>query len=134
MDKYLYEETRLKMAHRAFTLGIWAIALAFIFSVIPYLSIGLGALSIIFAVLSKGYKQRIDRDAKIGVILSSIAITICLATIGSSFYKLATDTEFRKSVFDIAGEFYGSMYGEDFENIEEFYNNLLGGDDSYVDL
>lgn len=134
MDKYLYEETRLRMAHRAFSMGIWAIALTFILNFVPYLGIGLGALSILFAILSKGYKKKIDKDARIGVICSTIAIVVGLTTIGSSFYKLATDTEFRNSVFDIAEDLYGSMYGEEFENMEEFYNNLLGGGDSNVDL
>lgn len=136
MDKYMYEEARLKLAHRAFSLGIWALALVIIFSFIPYIGMGLGCLSIVFAVLSRGIKTSIDKDAKIGIGLSSIALCIGMITIGSSFYELATDKDFRNQVFDFVEEYSNSMYGDEeaTEEIMDFYRNLFGGESDGIDL
>lgn len=136
MDKYLYEETRLRLAHRAFTMGIWALSLVIIFSFIPYIGMGLGCLSIMFAILSKGYKRSIDKDAKIGIGLASIAICIGVATVGSSFYKLATDEGFRNEVFSFVEEYSNAMYGDEeaTEEIMDFYEDLLGGESHDIGL
>ena len=136
MDKYLYEESRLKLAHKAFSMGIWALALVIIFSFIPYIGMGLGCLAIVFAVLSKGYKSSIDKDAKIGIGLASIAICIGVITVGSSFYKLATDSVFRSEVFSFVEEYSNAMYGDEeaTEEIMDLYEDLLGGKTNDSDL
>lgn len=134
MDKFLYEELRLRMAYKAKVFGIWALVLSVFLISIPYAAIGMAGLSILFAFLSKGYKPKIDRDAKLGVGLSVIGLVIAFVAIGSSFYKLSTDSEFRSNVFDYADELYENMYGDEYEeNFSDMFEQYFGGD-SHVDL
>jgi len=125
MDKYLYEEYRLKMAHRARSFGIAAIASAAVLFSIPYIAIGLGFLAILFAILSKGYKPHLDRDAKFGVGISIIAICVGLTILGSTFYKLYTDADYRNSVTQavdmLYGDSYEEMYGESFSDMMDTF-------------
>ncbi len=119
MDKYLYEESRLKLAHRAKTFGFASLILAIVLFSFPYVSIGFGCLSILFAILSKGYKPKIDKDAKIGIGCACVSIIIGFSIFGSTFYKLYSDADFRQQCFDIINEMTQSYYGEDYSDIYE---------------
>ncbi len=135
MNSTLYEENRLKMAHRAKSFGFAALMCSAILFSVPYVAIGLGFLALLFGFLSKGYKLKIDRDAKFGMTLAAIAIAIGIGAIGSSFYKLATDAEYRGLVIEtldgLYGETYEEMYGE---KPSDILNEWFGGDSTNVDL
>ena len=135
MDSTLYEENRLKMAHRAKSFGFAALMCSVILFSIPYIAIGLGFLALLFGALSKGYKPKVDRDAKFGMTFAAIAIAIGIGVISSSFYKLATDAEYRGLVSEaldgIYGETYEEMYGE---NPSDILDEWFGGDSTNVDL
>lgn len=134
MDRYLYEENRLKMAHRAKSFGIAALASAVILFSIPYIAIGLGFLSILFAILSKGYKPKIDKDAKVGIAVAVLGIVVSFSILGSTFYKLYSDVEYRNTVTTIVDQMYGSEYEEQYgESFSDMINKLFG-DSADVDL
>lgn len=127
MDKYLYEENRLKMAHRARSFGVASLASAVVLFSIPYIAIGLGFLAILFAVLSKGYKPHVDRDAKFGIGIAIVGICIALSVLGSTFHKLYTDAEYRNNVTAVVDQLYGDTYEEVYgENFTDTMNRLFG--------
>lgn len=114
MDKYLYEEIRLSMIKRAKFLGIASLACAIVFATIPFISMGLGFFAILFAILSKGYKPKLEKDSKFGLCLGIIGIVISLSITGSVVYKLYSDKEYRNSIYTIMDQFYGDTYKEEF--------------------
>ncbi len=114
MDKYLYEEIRLSMIRRTKFLGIASIACAIVFASIPFISMGLGFFAILFAILSKGYKPKMEKDSKFGLSLGIIGIVISLSITGSVVYKLYSDKEYRNSIYTVMDQFYGDTYEEEF--------------------
>jgi len=135
MDKYMYEENRLKMAHKAKSFGIAALAASAILFSIPYVGIGLGFLAILFAFLSKGYKPKLDKDAKIGVMIGTLGICVGVGILGTAFYKLSTDSTYRNDVLGIIDQMYGEEYEDLYgESITDMFNEMIGGGDSNVDL
>ena len=129
MDKYIHEEARLKMAHRARSFAIASLIAAVVLFSIPYIAIGLGFMAILFAILSKGYKSSIDKDAKVGVVVATISIAIGVSVIGSVFYKLKNDDAYRNTLFSIINEYYGDEYSELFkESFPGLFDGIEGGD------
>lgn len=134
MDKFMYEETRLKYAHRARSFGIAAIASSLILYAVPYIAIGLGFLAILFALLSKGYKPKIDKDAKFGVIFATVGIVISVGVLGSTLYKFFNDVEYRNTILSTIEELYGDEYEELYgEDIGDMWDSMTGGNGD-VDL
>lgn len=134
MDKYLYEETRLRMAHRAKALGIWALVLSIALASLPFIGFCLGALAIVFGFISKGYKEKFDKDVKIGFITALAGIVIAVSITGSAFYKLYTDPVARKEVFELSEYLYGDTFEEFYgESFSDVYEKIYGGIDD-VDL
>ena len=128
MDIYMHEELRHQMAKKARNTALGALACSVILFSIPYIAIGLGALSILFAILSKGYHPKLEKDAKSGIRMGIIALCISLGILGSSIYKLKTDVAFRNDILDTIDSFYGeeyeNLYGESFSDM---FNELIGG-------
>lgn len=77
------------MESAALILGILALCTGCCF----YFSIPMAGLSILFALLSKGYEQKMDSRAKTGLILSVIAIAASLILILTT----ATSSEFQQT-------------------------------------
>lgn len=135
MDRYTYEDNRLRMAHKAHSFGIAALASSILLFSFPYFAIGFGFLSILFAILSKGYKPKIDRDAKHGMVFGIIAVCIGVTVLGSTTYKLYSDKEYRNTITTVIDEMYGDMYEEEFgENFSDIINDFFEGGDGIVNL
>lgn len=135
MDRYTYEENRLKMAHKAHSFGVAALACSVLLFSVPYFAIGFGFLSILFAVLSRGYKPKIDHDAKVGMTFGAIGILIGITVLGSTTYKLYSDKEYRNTVTSMIDEVYGDMYEDEYgRSFSDIINEFFDGGDSIVDL
>ena len=134
MDKFAYEETRLKYAHKARSFGIAAIASSLILYSIPYIAMGLGFFAILFAILSKGYKPTIDKDAKFGILFATIGICISVGVLGTTFYKFFNDEAYRNQIFSTIEQLYGDEYEDLYgESITDMWDSYTGGDGN-VDL
>ena len=82
------------------------------------LGLPLGALSILFAVLSKRRGERLSTLSLVGIILSVIGIVLGLAITAYAFYLVFHDPFIREQV-DMVFE---SIYGMDFE---AFFDSIL---------
>ena len=81
------------------------------------LGIPAGALSILFAVLSKRKGQRLSPLSLSGILLSVFGILLGLMTTVYSFYMVIHDPATRAQVDAV----FESLYGM---NLEEFFNNI----------
>lgn len=130
MDKYLYGETRIMMSRRSKVLGILAVASGILFFVFPLLAIILASFAILFAFLSKGYHPKYDKDAKKGMILGTIVLSIFLALGTFGVCEFVFDDEFREAFYQELDEKYEDTYGEllGVKPSELFKEILPGGD------
>ena len=85
-----------------------------------FLPLVLGALGIIFAVLSKRRGKKMEGSAVTGVITSAlgmaVALVFCIISIGSAFILLQPENR------DQLNELYESQYGITYEEyVEEIY-------------
>lgn len=134
MNPQSYMFLKYKMGNSAKILGIVSIA---VFIVLPtalslFISFGLGCMALLIAFLSKGYEQKLDRNAKIGSILGTIAVCVSLLIIAVSFYILLSNPEYLKESLQYAESVYGEDYraitGQDFSSsLNEFLGGLTNG-------
>lgn len=133
MDRYLFEDQRLLMERRSRNFAIASLACAILLNSIPFIAVGLGFFAILFAVLSKGYNNKISKQAWNSIKVGAAGIVIAVSMTAIAIYRFFNNTEYRNNLFNIIDEFYGSYYIEEFgEKPSDMFNELLGGD--YVDL
>ena len=128
MDPVMYEESRLRFVRLSHTFSIGALVMTIMLASVPFVAIGFACLSILFALISKGYGTKLTRDSRASVTTSVIAILVSVGIIVYSFVMLATNPEVRQSVIDYAN----MLYGEDYEEMlgfsfEDLFNGLFGG-------
>lgn len=100
-----------------------------------YLSLILGSLSILFAILSKGYGQKLLAGAKIGIgtAIGSMAlvITIMVSVVGlilgsSRETMLDLGRQMDQQIEDQMGISPEDLLGESYEDIMKQYADLMG--------
>lgn len=101
----------------AFILGILAIISAFMMTV--YFPFILGSISIILALLSKGYKNKMVNKAVVGIVCSIVGIVLNIFIIGKSIYFVFTNEQ----AFAYFDSMYEEMYGESFSDM---YQEMTG--------
>lgn len=127
MDKYSYEQTRYNMVQRARKFGFASLICAFVFFTFPFASIILGFFAILFAILSKGYNLKMDKDAKTGIKSAIIGIVISFTIITSVFVKFVTDSDYRNNSLYMVDQLYGESYMEQYGAMpSELINSILG--------
>ncbi len=89
-----------------------------------FLPLVLGALGIIFAVLSKRRGKKMESSAVTGVITSSlgmgVALVFCIISVGSAFVMLQPENR------DQLNELYENSFGMTYEEyVEEFYGEEM---------
>lgn len=105
----------------AFALGIAAIVSAVMMTV--YFPFILGGISIVLALLSKGYEKKMAGPAKIGIVCSIVGLILDLFIVGGSTYFVFTN----EAAYNQFNSMYESIYGESFSDMykeitgEEFY-------------
>lgn len=82
------------------------------------LSLPLGALGILFAVLSHRRGRSMPTMSLTGIILSCLGILMGLLMLVISIYMVITDPEFRESFEDSYEEYYEEFYEYGFENLD----------------
>lgn len=122
MNRDIYYYAKVKMCNRGKFFGIAALACAFIFPTVPYISIVLGATAVIFAILSRGEDIRYSKDAKVALSTGLSAIIICIVVFGSVFVALKANDEYRHNVGEYMDELYGTMYSEE---MGESFSDIL---------
>ena len=126
MNYEYYRLSKHKMRQRAKVMGIAALVCAIVFITFPFISIVLAGFAILFASLSRGSDSNFHSDAKIGLATSIVALCISFYVLGSVFFALKTNDEYRHNVEETMDALYGSMYsdvyGESFgESMEKFF-------------
>ncbi len=89
-----------------------------------FLPLVLGALGIIFAILSKRRGKKMESSAVTGVITSAlglgVALVFCIISIGSAFVMLQPENR------DQLNELYENSFGMTYEEyVEEFYGEEM---------
>lgn len=81
-------------------------------------SVSAGALSILFAILSKRKGKAMPPLSLTGTILSCIGIVMGLSMLVYSVFTFLTDPKFRKAFEDSYGEYYQEFYNYGFEDLD----------------
>lgn len=127
MDRTYYLFSKERMKKRARLFGIAGLACAFLFSSIPYLSIGLGSFAVLWAILSRGTDYKLSKEAEIGIYTGIGAILISVFMLSMVFFTLKNDTEYRESVIETIDSIYGDSYEEAYgESFSDTLNRFLG--------
>ena len=80
-----------------------------------------GGLAIILAVLSKGYKTKMEKNAVIGLVAGCIAIVLQISSLIFSVYNIINVPEYR----ELFNSMYEQIYGEPVdESITEMLDEL----------
>lgn len=128
MEPYVYEEARQRMIRLSRNLGIAALVISFMFSPLFFLVIGLTALSVLFALLSRGKRAHIDKTARTGVIAGAVATVITLGMLGQNVYRLYNDADYRNRLIETSEAMYGDAYRELYGiEISDLFNDFFGG-------
>jgi len=127
MYRLSYEELRYKMSSYSKGIGIAAIVSAFILPGFFILPMGLGALAILLAILSKGYNYKLGKNEKLGVILGSIAIGISVLISAYAVTTVISHPDELREIVESADSIYGEDYKEIYgKSLMEMYDELLG--------
>ena len=108
-------ETRNGFELAALILGVLALlSCAFI-----YFAIVLGALAILFALLSRCGKMKLSSKARIGLILAVVAIVLSILITGFSFYIVWTEygsiENLMREYCELMGLDFEALYGDIFQ-------------------
>lgn len=123
-ENYYMSKIRFEGLARSF--GIGALVCAIFFSSIPFIPIGFGFLSILFAILSKGYSDKLAKAAKNGLISGILAIIVTISILGFTVFRIMTDSEYRQSIIDTSKMLYGDTYEQDYGiDIEDLFNQYI---------
>lgn len=127
------------LVNSAFIMGLISIICAF--TCFSFLSPVFGGLGIIFALLSKGKEDVMEKKAKRGLVLASISLIATVAFTAFTFIytfimvSQQTPDELHDNLNEAYEEVYGQsfdelykeIYGEDFDDMyEEMYKNIYG--------
>ena len=103
------------------SLGIFAIFCA-IFGIF-FGSFICGGMAIILAVLSKGYRTKMEKNAIIGITTGCIAVVLQIFSLAFSVYNIINVPEYR----ELFNSMYEQMYGEPIdESITDMLDELGG--------
>lgn len=81
-------------------------------------SLPFGALSILFAILSKRKGKAMPPMSLTGIILACVGIVMGLFMLVYSVFTFLTDPEFRKAFEDSYGEYYQEFYNYGLEDLD----------------
>lgn len=121
----------------AFIMGILSLISAF--TCISFLAPVFGGLGILFALLSKGKEETMEKKAKQGLIFSAVSlIATVVFMIGTFIFTFATLSQYEPDeLHDYLNEAYEETYGKSFD---ELYEDIYGEDfgelyeDMYKDI
>lgn len=121
----------------AFIMGI--ISLISAFTCFSFLAPVFGGLGILFALLSKGKEETMEKKAKQGLILSAVSlITTVVLMAGTVIFTLVTMSQYEPDeLHDYLNEAYEETYGQSFDELyEEIYGEDFGEiyEDMYKDI
>lgn len=121
----------------AFIMGILSIISAF--TCFSFLTPVFGGLGIIFALLSKGNEDAMEKKAKHGLIMSATSlITTVVIMAGTFIFTFATLSQYEPDeLHDYLNEAYEETYGQSFDEMyEEIYGEDFSGiyEDMYKDI
>lgn len=77
-----------------------------------FISIALGSLAVIFAVISKGYDKRMNRVSLNGLWLGLAAIIFSIVIVFSNIYLYIYDDAYRGKFNELYEELYGTSFDE----------------------
>lgn len=109
----------------AFVMGIISVIVAF--TCLNFLAPVLGGLGILFALLSKGKEDTLEKKAKCGLILSTVSIiaTVILTVVTFVLTYIKLSQYEPDELHDYLNEVYEDAYGQSFD---ELYEDLYGED------
>lgn len=116
------------MSRRAKNFGLASVFCLFLLFSFPFVAAILGAFAILFAILSKGYHDKMDKDASFGVKLGAASLIIGASIVAFSFAKLYFDESFRQQTMSVVDMYYGPEYEEQFGmSPSELIESIIGG-------
>lgn len=127
MDQQFYQETSFspesKRSQTMETLSLILGIIAILTSCCIYLSIVSGALSIMFALLSRGGERTLSRRALIGLILGSLGLCVTFVFFGFSFYLLVQQCGGWENMLDMFQTM--TTFGS-YEEMLQYYFDTIG--------
>ena len=125
------------LVHSSFVMGILSIISAF--TCLSFLAPVFGGLGILFALLSKGKEDAMEKKAKHGLIMSAISTIATVVIVAGTFiFTFATLSQYEPDeLHDYLNEAYEETYGQSFDELyEEIYGEDFGEiyEDMYKNL
>lgn len=113
------------LVNSAFIMGLISIICAF--TCLSFLTPVFGGLGIIFALLSKGKEDVMEKKAKRGLVLASISLIATVAFTAFTFiYTFVVMSQYEPDeLHDYLNEAYEETYGQSFD---ELYEEIYGED------
>lgn len=111
----------------AFIMGILSLISAF--TCLNFFTPIFGGLGILFALLSKGKEEVMEKKAKNGLILSAVSLVATVAlTMATFIFTFATMAQYEPDeLHDYINEVYEETYGQSFDELyEEIYGEDFG--------
>lgn len=102
-------------------LGIGAVISAILMTV--YFPFILGGISIVLALLSKGYENKMHSKSRTGIICSVIGIILNMLIVSWSFYSVFSNEHVFKQFDSLYEQFYGDSFSDMYKELtgEDFY-------------
>ena len=82
-----------------------------------------GSLSILFAILSKGSRLKMDKSGKISTAIAAMSIVLGLVITGVTVYEMKHDPEMKNMLNNAFEQTYGVTFDEYMEQMQKFYEN-----------
>lgn len=114
------------MATAALVVGI--VSLTGLLCLLP--SIIFGGLAIVLAILSRGNAKKIMSQAKVGMVMGIISITLSFGMIGASVYTVFSNPDFMEQYEILYEQMYGSSFEEDMNSLFPGFSDGLETPDS----
>jgi len=84
-----------------------------------------GGLSIIFAILSKGYDKKMLSQSIFGISVSTLAIVLNVSVMVGAVYLYNNNTEFHQKYNEVVKETYGTSFDDLLKQYEDMYNTEI---------
>ena len=99
----------------SFVLGIAAIVSAIMMTV--YLPFILGGISIVLALLSKGYENKMAGSAKAGIVCAVVGLVLNVLVVSVSLYTVFTDARVFRQFDSMYEQFYGDSFSDTYKEL-----------------
>lgn len=114
MENMHYSYGKKSFSSAAYGFGIAALIASIVLAIFPIAGLGLGAMGLTMALISRGYDSSFDKKANSGFVLSLIAIGIALLILCISVFVVFYTVDYATLLSEMdsmLGDYYNEYFG-----------------------